>query len=58
MNTKVIVIGSGFSSLSAACYLSKNGYDVTIYEKNNTIGQIFLILFLPILVKKLLIITR
>tara|TARA_R110002051_G_scaffold139976_1_gene212768 strand:+ start:8360 stop:9823 length:1464 start_codon:yes stop_codon:yes gene_type:complete len=38
MNTKVIVIGSGFSSLSAACYLSKNGYDVTIYEKNNTIG--------------------
>ena len=58
MNTKVIVIGSGFSSLSAACYLSKNGYDVTIYEKNNTIGQIFLILFLPILEKKLLIITR
>tara|TARA_R110000868_G_scaffold2525_3_gene18241 strand:- start:2437 stop:3897 length:1461 start_codon:yes stop_codon:yes gene_type:complete len=38
MNTKVIVIGSGFSSLSAACYLSKNGYDVTVYEKNNTIG--------------------
>src|SRR5690554_5639863 len=38
MKPKVIVIGSGFSSLSASCYLAKNGCDVTIYEKNNTIG--------------------
>jgi phytoene desaturase len=38
MGKKVIVIGSGFSSLSAACYLAKDGYDVSIYEKNSTVG--------------------
>jgi len=38
MKSKVSVIGSGFASLSAACYLAKDGYDVTIYEKNETIG--------------------
>jgi phytoene desaturase len=36
--TKVSIIGSGFSSLSAACYLAKDGYDVTIFEKNSTVG--------------------
>ena len=35
---KVIVIGSGFSSLSAASYLAKAGYDVHIFEKNSTPG--------------------
>ncbi|MDC6367705.1 MULTISPECIES: phytoene desaturase family protein [Flavobacteriaceae] len=35
---KVIVIGSGFSSLSASCYLAKAGYEVEIFEKNNTVG--------------------
>jgi phytoene desaturase len=35
---KVAIIGSGFSSLSAACYLAKAGYQVSIYEKNETIG--------------------
>ncbi|RDY57629.1 phytoene desaturase family protein [Flagellimonas nanhaiensis] len=35
---KVIVIGSGFSSLSASCYLAKAGYDVEIFEKNSTVG--------------------
>lgn len=35
---KVCIIGSGFSSLAASCYLSKAGYDVTIYEKNETPG--------------------
>jgi phytoene desaturase len=35
---KVNIIGSGFSSLSAACYLSKAGYNVTIFEKNATVG--------------------
>lgn len=34
----IIIIGSGFSSLSAACYLGKMGYSVTIFEKNPTIG--------------------
>lgn len=35
---KVVVIGAGFSGLSSAAYLAKAGYDVTILEKNNTIG--------------------
>ncbi len=35
---KIAIIGSGFSSLSAACYLAKAGNDVTIFEKNETIG--------------------
>ncbi len=35
---KAIIIGSGFSSLSASCYLAKDGYDVTIFEKNASIG--------------------
>lgn len=38
MSKKISIIGSGFSSLSAACYLAKEGYDVTIYEKNASIG--------------------
>ncbi|WP_437399682.1 phytoene desaturase family protein [Flagellimonas lutimaris] len=35
---KVIVIGSGFSSLSASCYLAKAGYEVEMFEKNDTVG--------------------
>ncbi|MGG8495011.1 phytoene desaturase family protein [Tenacibaculum sp. TC6] len=35
---KISIIGSGFSSLSAACYMAKEGYEVTVYEKNNTLG--------------------
>lgn len=38
MSKKVAIIGGGFSGLSAACYLAKEGYDVTIFEKNETIG--------------------
>ena len=38
MNKKVVIIGSGFSSLSASCYLAKWGYDVSVYEKNETVG--------------------
>ena len=34
----VSVIGSGFSSLAAACYLAKYGFNVTVYEKNTHIG--------------------
>ena len=33
-----MVIGSGFSSLSAASYLAKSGYEVTVLEKNATPG--------------------
>lgn len=36
--SKVAIIGSGFSSLAASCYLAKAGYEVTIYEKNETVG--------------------
>ncbi|APG65512.1 phytoene dehydrogenase [Tenacibaculum todarodis] len=38
MKKKIHIIGSGFSSLSAACYLAKAGFEVTVLEKNNTIG--------------------
>jgi phytoene desaturase len=38
MKQTISVIGSGFSSLAASCYLAKAGYDVTIFEKNKTIG--------------------
>lgn len=31
-------MGSGFSSLAASCYLAQSGFDVTILEKNDTIG--------------------
>lgn len=35
---KITIIGSGFSALSASCYLAQSGHDVTIFEKNATIG--------------------
>jgi len=38
MDKKIIVIGSGFSGLSAASCLAKEGYNVTVLEKNATPG--------------------
>ena len=38
MSRKVIVIGSGFSSLAAATSLAQKGYKVTILEKNSQCG--------------------
>ncbi|SOU87426.1 phytoene desaturase family protein [Tenacibaculum dicentrarchi] len=38
MKKTIHIIGSGFSSLSASCYLAKAGYDVVILEKNETVG--------------------
>ena len=38
MGKKVAVIGSGFAGLSAACHLAKRGFEVTVYEKNDTAG--------------------
>ncbi|MFN6084446.1 MAG: phytoene desaturase family protein, partial [Fluviicola sp.] len=35
---KIIVIGSGISSLTCAAHLAKAGHQVTILEKNETIG--------------------
>ena len=38
MKKNIKIIGSGFSSLAGACYLAKAGHQVTVYEKNTTIG--------------------
>ncbi|MBF6642271.1 phytoene desaturase [Flavobacterium sp. J49] len=38
MKKEIKIIGSGFSSLAAACYLAQQGHGVTVYEKNPTIG--------------------
>jgi phytoene desaturase len=38
MSKKVTILGAGIASLSAASFLAKAGYDVTILEKNSHIG--------------------
>ena len=38
MKKTITIIGSGFSSLAASCYLAKAGFKVTILEKNSTVG--------------------
>lgn len=38
MKNKVSIIGSGFASLAASCYLARDGYQVDIFEKNDTVG--------------------
>jgi phytoene desaturase len=38
MSKSIAVIGSGFSSLAAACYLAKNGHKVHLFEKNDSLG--------------------
>lgn len=38
MKKTIAIIGSGFSSLAASCYLAQQGNYVTIYEKNESIG--------------------
>ena len=38
MSQEIAIIGTGFSSLSAACYLAQAGNKVTLYEKNSSIG--------------------
>ena len=35
---KISIIGSGFASLSAACYLAQSGHQVDVYEKNSQVG--------------------
>jgi len=67
MNKNIHVIGSGFSSLAASCYLAEKGYKVTVLEKNDTLGGrarqykkdgFTLNVFLQILTKNLPIITN
>ncbi|MBC9812361.1 phytoene desaturase [Crocinitomicaceae bacterium CZZ-1] len=36
--SKIAVIGTGFSSLSCAAYLAKDGHEVIVFEKNSTPG--------------------
>ncbi len=38
LNKKVVIIGSGFAGLSAACFMAKAGYDITVLEKHATPG--------------------
>ena len=38
MKKDIKIIGSGFSALAAASYLAQAGHQVTVYEKNSTIG--------------------
>ncbi|MEL1241649.1 phytoene desaturase family protein [Flavobacterium flavipallidum] len=38
MKKRITIIGSGFSALSAACYLTQSGHEVFVYEKNESIG--------------------
>ncbi|MCH2489743.1 MAG: phytoene desaturase family protein [Flavobacteriales bacterium] len=38
MSKQIAIIGSGFSSLAASCYLAKAGHTVTVFEKNETVG--------------------
>ncbi|MFH6969112.1 phytoene desaturase family protein [Flavobacterium sp. FlaQc-28] len=38
MKKTITIIGSGFSSLAASCYLAQQGNQVTVYEKNHSIG--------------------
>jgi protoporphyrinogen/coproporphyrinogen III oxidase len=40
MSKKIIVIGAGISGLSTAYWLFKNGYDVTVIDKNNDPGGV------------------
>lgn len=35
---RVVIIGAGFGGLASACILAKNGYKVTLLEKNATLG--------------------
>jgi phytoene desaturase len=37
-NEKVVVIGSGFAGISTATHLANKGYQVTVLEKNSTLG--------------------
>lgn len=38
MTKKVVVIGAGFGGMTAAAYLARSGYDVTVVEKNDQVG--------------------
>ncbi len=35
---KVVIVGAGLGGLTAACLLSSKGHEVTVYEKNKSVG--------------------
>jgi phytoene desaturase len=38
LRRKVVIIGSGFAGLSAACFMARSGWDVSVVEKHNGPG--------------------
>lgn len=38
MGNKIVVIGGGFAGLSSAALLARDGWDVTLVEKNESLG--------------------
>ena len=38
MPQKINIIGSGFASLAASCYLAQAGFEVQVFEKNSSVG--------------------
>ena len=38
MTKNIVIIGSGFAGLSAACFMAKAGWNVTVLEKNDQPG--------------------
>src|SRR6186713_2187466 len=38
MSSSVVIVGSGFAGLSAASFMAKQGWKVTVLEKNSTPG--------------------
>ena len=38
MKKSVVIIGAGFAGLSAAAFMAKAGWQVTVIEKNETAG--------------------
>ncbi len=38
LNKKIYIIGGGVSGMTSACFLKKQGYQVCIIEKNDTLG--------------------
>ena len=38
MSKKVIVLGAGVTGMSVAAYLALNGFEVEIFEKNDSCG--------------------
>jgi phytoene desaturase len=38
MNKKILILGGGVAGSSMAYYLTEKGYDVTVVERNSTVG--------------------